>query len=70
MAFEDRSVVRKAWEVWSVSQHTEAVVSDRYRRFAETEAKGRSALYYTLAQRIADDAQVIGFLLTLPMEKT
>lgn len=41
----------------------------RYRRFAEQEAQGRSPLYETLALGVADDPEILGFLLTLPEAK-
>lgn len=40
-----------------------------YRRFAEHEAAGRSALYEALARGVAEDADTLGFLLTLPAGK-
>jgi len=40
-----------------------------YRRFAENEARGRSALYETLACRIAEDAGLLTLLAALPPAK-
>jgi hypothetical protein len=40
-----------------------------YRRFAEHEARGRSPLYEALAQAVADDDEILRFLLTLPGAK-
>lgn len=44
-------------------------LSARYRRFAEDEVRGRSPLYVELAEGVADDREIIAFLLTLPPEK-
>jgi hypothetical protein len=44
-------------------------IAAAYRRFAEEEARGRSALYEALARGVADDPAAIGFLLTLPRGK-
>ena len=44
-------------------------LSRRYIRFADSEARGRSPLYEALARGVANDAEVIGFLMTLPPEK-
>ena len=41
----------------------------RYRRFAETEARGHSPLYEALAKGVAKDADVLRFLADLPPEK-
>jgi hypothetical protein len=52
--------------------HREAILADTtraYRRFAEREARGRSPLYEAIAKGVAGDAEVLGFLLTLPREK-
>lgn len=46
-----------------------ARIGKAYRRFAEAEAHGQSPLYEALAGHIADDAQVLGFLATLPPAK-
>jgi hypothetical protein len=46
-----------------------AAVARRYARFADDEARGRSPLYEALARGVAADADAIGFLLTLPVEK-
>ncbi len=43
-----------------------AAVADRYRRFASTEAPGRSDLYASWAQCVADDAELSGILSSLP----
>lgn len=40
-----------------------------YRRFATLEARGRSPLYERLAEGVADDGDVLAFLLTLPRPK-
>jgi|FEC22Drversion2_1045045.scaffolds.fasta_scaffold00521_30 hypothetical protein len=40
-----------------------------YRRFASLEARGRSPLYEGLAEGIAEDGDVLAFLLTLPRPK-
>ncbi|MBV9375586.1 MAG: DUF2332 family protein, partial [Alphaproteobacteria bacterium] len=47
----------------------EASIAAAYRRFAETEAHGRSPLYEELASGVAADPTIIEFLLTLPREK-
>lgn len=44
-------------------------IARHFHRFAETEAKGRSPLYETLAHAIADDAVILAFLAALPVEK-
>jgi hypothetical protein len=41
----------------------------RYRRFAESEAKGRSALYEDLARAVSDDRPTLEWLATLPAGK-
>lgn len=46
-----------------------ASLAARYIRFAEEEAHGRSPLYEALAYGVADDPEVLGFLLRLPEEK-
>jgi hypothetical protein len=43
--------------------------SATYRRFAALEARGRSPLYERLAEGVADDGDVLAFLLTLPRPK-
>ena len=43
--------------------------AETYRRFARGEAAGRSPLYEALSLRIAEDAAVLDFLLTLPPPK-
>ncbi len=40
-----------------------------YRRFADNEARGRSPLYEALARHVADDGDILRFLLTLPRLK-
>jgi hypothetical protein len=40
-----------------------------YRRFAALEARGRSPLYESLAEGVAQDDEVLAFLLTLPRPK-
>ncbi|MBV9815126.1 MAG: DUF2332 domain-containing protein [Alphaproteobacteria bacterium] len=47
----------------------ETPIAAAYRRFAETEAHGRSPLYEELASGVAADPTIIEFLLTLPREK-
>lgn len=44
-------------------------VAARYARFAELEAKGSSTLYGRLALGIAQNEQLLSYLLTLPKEK-
>jgi hypothetical protein len=44
-------------------------IARQFRRFAETEAKGRSPLYESLARGVASDPEILGFLATLPMAK-
>lgn len=44
-------------------------IARRYRRFAETEAHGRSSLYEALSLGVAADEQVLAFLATLPPAK-
>jgi hypothetical protein len=44
-------------------------VARAYRRFAEQEAQGRSALYETVARGVAADPATLDFLLLLPAEK-
>ena len=44
-------------------------VPRHYIRFAENEARGRSSLYEALARGVANDADVIGFIRTLPLAK-
>ncbi|TNC14306.1 DUF2332 domain-containing protein [Methylobacterium terricola] len=44
-------------------------LSERYTRFADNEARGRSPLYEALARGTAQDAEVIGFLSALPPAK-
>lgn len=41
----------------------------RYRRFADVEMAGKSPLYQAIASAVAQDEQVLGFLLTLPEHK-
>lgn len=43
--------------------------AERYRRFARTEARGRSALYEALCHGVAGDHQVLAFLGRLPPPK-
>src|SRR5271165_986265 len=47
---------------------TEAIAR-RFRRFAETEARSRSALYEALALGIASDPDILAFLAELPVAK-
>lgn len=44
-------------------------LSNRYLRFAEEEARGRSPSYEAFAHGVAEDRDVLGFLATLPREK-
>ena len=44
-------------------------LSERYIRFADNEARGRSPLYEALARGAAHDAEVIDFLSALPPAK-
>jgi len=44
-------------------------ISQRYQRFAEQEARGRSPLYQRFAQAVATDRTMLGFLATLPESK-
>ena len=44
-------------------------LSERYIRFADNEAQGRSPLYEALARGVAHDAEVIDFLSALPTAK-
>ena len=44
-------------------------IAARYRTFAAVEATGRSPLYVTFANKIADDPDILGFLATLPPPK-
>ena len=44
-------------------------LSERYIRFADNEAQGRSPLYGALAQGVANDAEIIDFLSALPTAK-
>ncbi len=44
-------------------------IAAAYRRFAADEAHGRSPLYENLAYGVADDAELLDFLLTLPRAK-
>ncbi len=47
---------------------TEAIAK-RFRRFAETEARGHSPLYEALANGVAADAEILAFLAELPPER-
>jgi hypothetical protein len=44
-------------------------VARAYRRFARREARGRSAAYEALAESVADDAALAGFIASLPAAK-
>jgi hypothetical protein len=44
-------------------------MSAAYRRFAEQEAHGKSALYEALAHGVSTDPETLAYLLTLPVEK-
>jgi hypothetical protein len=46
-----------------------ADVSASYLRFANEEVRGRSALYDELARGVAEDSEIINFLLTLRKQK-
>lgn len=48
---------------------TKEAIADLYRRFAAEEANGKSPLYETFAYGVADDAEALQFLLTLPPTK-
>ena len=52
-----------------MDQHEYARTSAAFLRFADEEARDRSALYDELARGTASDPLVIAFLLTLPKEK-
>ncbi len=52
-----------------MSHSESASLAARYVRFAEEEAEGRSPLYRALADGVAGDPEVLGFLLTLPEDK-
>ena len=44
-------------------------IAKRFRRFAETEARGHSPLYETLAQGVAADGDILAFLADMPVAK-
>jgi hypothetical protein len=44
-------------------------IAKLYTRFAETQFRGRSPFYQMLALRVAEDQEVVDFLMTLPKEK-
>src|SRR5258708_20699795 len=44
-------------------------VAETYRAFARREARGPSAAYESLAESVADDAAVVGFIASLPPDK-
>lgn len=50
-------------------QHAGVPVAERYRRFAEREARGRSPLYERFALAVADDRQLLSLLEELPPDK-
>jgi hypothetical protein len=52
-----------------VNEQGLAETADRYLRFAEGEAYGRSPLYETFARCIANDSELLRLLLELPKEK-
>ena len=52
-----------------IGQEPEHGTAENYRRFAALEAHGRSPLYEQLANRVADDRELLGFLEGLPREK-
>lgn len=45
------------------------IIAERYRRFARTEAAGRSALYETLANHVAGSSAALAFLDRLPQDR-
>ncbi len=49
-------------------QQTQALAA-RYLRFADEEVRGRSPLYETFARGVANEADVLGFLASLPKDK-
>ena len=49
-----------------MDEHGLAEIAQRYVRFADTEAHGRSPLYEELARAAAADREILGFLSTLP----
>jgi hypothetical protein len=55
--------------VASAGADSAAEVVQAYRSFARREARGRSALYESLAESAADDAAVVGFVASLPTDK-
>ena len=52
-----------------MAQADQMEISARYNRFAKEEASGRSPLYVQFARGVAEDADVINFILALPREK-
>src|SRR5437764_10276205 len=50
-------------------QDERARLSAAYRRFAAEEANGKSPLYDELARGVADDDEILDFLMTLPRQK-
>jgi hypothetical protein len=44
-------------------------LDERYRRFADDEARGHSPLYEAMARGVAGDREMLGFLLGLPPDK-
>jgi hypothetical protein len=58
------------WAHEVVSDLASASISARYRRFAETEARGRSPLYEAVSLGVAGDQDALDFLMTLPTGKT
>jgi hypothetical protein len=46
-----------------------ATVAQTYRMFARQEARGRSAAYESLAESVAGDAALVGFIASLPPDK-
>jgi hypothetical protein len=52
-----------------IARPVSPVLSERYIRFADKEARGRSPLYEALARGVANDPEVIDFLLTFPPAK-
>jgi len=56
-----RTITTKNIEMTSVEQ-----VKARYRQFAERECRGYSDLYFTLANAVADDDEIVSFIQQMP----
>jgi hypothetical protein len=52
-----------------IGNEPERGTAENYRRFAASEARGRSPLYEHLANAVADDAELLAFLEELPRDK-